>query len=73
MLTAMTHLQPVDQFFLNRILSCSISGDTEPLGRLSEPLLLVLILWISSRPLRADKHTNTLPHRCRWTQKTKDT
>lgn len=64
MLTPMTHLQPVDQFFLYCILSCSISGNTEPLSCLSEPLLLVLILWVGSRPLRAHKHTHTSKHTC---------
>lgn len=51
MLTLMTHLQPVDQLFLYGVLSCSISGYTKPLSCLSEPLLLVLILWVGSRTL----------------------
>lgn len=59
MLTLITHLQPVDQFFLDGVLSCGISCYSQPLCCLSEPLLLVLILRVSSRPLRSHKHTWT--------------
>lgn len=58
MLTFTTHLQPVDQLFLDGVLSCSVRGHAEPLGCLSEPLLLVLILWVGSCPLGAHKHTH---------------
>lgn len=56
-LTLVTYLQPVDQFFLNGILSCGIGGHAEPLGSFSEPLLLVLVVGVGSRSLRAREST----------------
>lgn len=56
-LTFVTYLQPVDQFFLNGILSCGIGGHTEPLGSFSQPLLLVLVVGVGSRSLRAQNTT----------------
>lgn len=56
-LTFAAHLQPVDQFFLNGILRRGIGGHAKPFGSLSEPLLLVLVVWVGSCSLRANGRT----------------
>ena len=67
-------LQAVDEFLLDGVLRRGVGGDPQPLGRLPQTLLLVLVLRVRRRALtpgtggrtgQEDRRTHRTGHRAK--------